>query len=59
MNEIMLVSGEVWDTGCQSARFLARVGDREVPCAISFEALQDQHHFRDDPGQPTHPAAAV
>jgi hypothetical protein len=33
-------------------RFRAHVGDQQVPCAISFEALQDQRHFHEDPDPP-------
>jgi Protein of unknown function (DUF1488) len=52
MSEIIFLSGEAWDGMREVVRFRARVGDQQVPCAISFEALQDQRHFHEDLGPP-------
>jgi hypothetical protein len=52
MSEITFLSGEAWDGARMVVIFWANVGDQRVPCAISFEALQDQNHFRGDPGPP-------
>jgi Protein of unknown function (DUF1488) len=52
MSEIAFLSGEAWDGIRAVVRFRAHVGDQQVPCAISFKALQDQCHFHEDPGPP-------
>jgi Protein of unknown function (DUF1488) len=52
MSEITFLPGEAWDGERLVAIFWANVGDKRMPCAISFEALQDQHHFHQDPGPP-------
>jgi hypothetical protein len=52
MSEITFLSGDTWDGGRMVAIFWASMGDQRVPCAISFEALQDQRHFHEDPGPP-------
>ena len=52
MSEIAFLSGDAWDGTREVVRFRPRVGDQQVPCAISFEALQDRPHFHEDPGLP-------
>jgi Protein of unknown function (DUF1488) len=39
MREVAFLSGEAWDGMREVVRFRAHVGDQQVPCAISFEAL--------------------
>jgi hypothetical protein len=50
MLDVSFLSGEEWDGRRDVAMFGARVGAKNVLCAVSLEALVD--HFRADPRQP-------